>query len=210
MQPTPGDRLPEIVDYALRVCGSEAGVRTSQRELARHLLVAPGMVGRYASGQVSFDHLKASTVYLLAQAARLHVGTLFVWNREGQEAAMDYEHRLSNGTDSSAGLRPLELAELLVSKLRQQALLQEQAAATPQMDWAGLDALIAQQQQPSPELFERLVAALGAQDALDAVAQRQELSDQHWTLLRQLLAVEDTAFRQRFELQSSRIDQAAA
>lgn len=198
------------MDYALRVCGSEAGVRTSQRELSRRLLVAPGMIGRYLAGQASFDALRASTIYLLAQAARLHVGTLFVWNREGQEAAMDYEYRLSNGTDSSAGLRPLELAELLVSKLRQQALLQEQAAATPQMDWAGLDALIAQQQQPSPELFERLVAALGAQEALDAVAQRQELSDQHWTLLRQLLAVEDTAFRQRFELQGSTSDQAAA
>lgn len=193
---TSGDRLPEIVDYALRLCGSEAGVRTSQRELARRIGLSPGIVGRYAAGEVAFTGLKASTVQQLAEVMHLHVGTLYVWHRQGREAAMDYEHRLSSGS-SIAALRPLALAELLVDKLRQQAVLDEQPPE-PQVDWPALQATIDGQRQQSVALFERLVELLDAEPVLSRVAQRQPLGDEDWVLLRRLLDADATDFPERF------------
>ena len=190
-------RFAEIVGYAQVVLGGQASGRASQRELAEYLNVAPTMVTRYKAGNCDWLGLKASTLESLARAARLEVGTLFVWINEGREAAMAYEQRMSA---EPKAFRPVDLARELTAMLERQdrnAIKEEPAPSGP--DYEGITS---QLQQLAGPAFDRLVLLFDATNAVAAAIEQQPLSDDDWLKLARLVDDDPAAFRQRYATQS--------
>jgi transcriptional regulator with XRE-family HTH domain len=190
------NRFAEIVSYAQVVLGGQASGRASQRELAEALGVAPTMITRYKSKNCDWRGLKASTLEALAKAARLEVGTLFVWINEGQGAAMAYERRMSA---EPKAFRPVDLARELTAMLEsQEQAKQEPAPEGP--DYAGIQNQLQPLQGPA---FDRLVALFDATAAVAAAMEQQPLSDDDWLKLARLVDADPARFRQLHSGQSA-------
>lgn len=187
-------RFTEIISFAQTMCGAEAGERASLTELAAELRVSPSIVNRYRSGAVHFGNLKAETVRRLAEVCRVQPGTLYVWMRDGRAAAEVYERQVSTGMRTEEP-SALALAEMLVEQLRQQQPLHQ---AEPELRYDMLQAVIEEAAADGGSFWQRLVTLLKAEPVLERVQQHEELSDDDWTTLRQLLATDDPAFIQRF------------
>ncbi len=191
-------RFAEIVRYAQTVLGGNGSNRASQRALAEALPVAPTMVTRYLSSNCDWHGLRAATIEALAKAARLEVGTLFVWIAEGRDAAMVYERRMST---KPRAFHPVDLARELASMLEAwEADLEKQNPAPEGPDY---DAIQQQLQQLQGPAFDRLVQVFDAAGALDAVEQQLPLEDEHWLALARLLNADPAAFRQQFAARSA-------
>lgn len=193
-QETEGRRFVEILHYAQTMCGSAAGERASLRELAAALQVSDSIVNRYRQGSVHFGNLKAETVRRLAEVCRLQPGTLYVWIRQGRAAAETYERKVTSGM-AAPDPSPLELAERLLAHLR---TICAKDPGPPQLDYDALAAAIELAESSGGPYFHRLVAVLQVEPVLERVRQREPLSDDDWTALRQLLAADDPQFQQRF------------
>jgi transcriptional regulator with XRE-family HTH domain len=186
-------RFAEIVRYAQTVLGGQASGRASQRDLANALGIAPTMVTRYKSRNCDWRGLRASTIEALAKAARLEVGTVFVWLHEGREAAMAYERRMSA---EPRAFRPVDLARELTAMLEQQDDEAGPDVTEPAgLDYAAIAALLRPLQGPA---FERLVEVLEATTAVNAIAECMPLEDEDWLKLARLLSEDPAAFRQRY------------
>lgn len=196
------NRFAEIVSYAQVVLGGQASGRASQRELAEVLGVAATMVTRYKAGNCDWRGLKASTLEALAKAARLEVGTLFVWINEGRDAAMAYQRRMSA---EPRAFRPVDLARELTAMLEsQEQIKQEPAPEGP--DYAGIQNQLQPLQGPA---FDRLVALFDATAAVAAAMEQQPLSDDDWLKLARLVDADPARFRQLYQ-SASRTPQRAA
>ena len=189
-------RFAEIVRYAQTVLGGQASGRASQRELAEALGVAPTMVTRYVSSNCDWRGLKASTLEALAKAARLEVGTLFVWIHEGRDAAMAYERRMSA---EPKAFRPVDLARELTAMLESQERVKEE----PAPDGPDYEAILNQLQPLQGPAFDRLVELFDATAAVAAAQQQQPLSDDDWLKLARLIDADPVKFRQLCSTQSA-------
>ncbi len=191
-------RFAEIVRYAQTALGGKASNRASQRELAEALGIAPTMVTRYLSSNCDWRNLKATTIEALAKAARLEVGTLFVWIADGREAAMVYERRMSS---KPRAFQPVDLARELASMLEAWEVDPEKQDPAP--EGPDYDAIQQQLQQLQGPAFDRLVEVFDAAAAIGAVEQRLPLADEHWCVLSRLLNADPAAFRQQFAARSA-------
>jgi transcriptional regulator with XRE-family HTH domain len=190
-------RFAEIVRYAQTALGGNGSNRASQRELAEALGIAPTMVTRYLSSNCDWRNLKATTIEALAKAARLEVGTLFVWIADGRDAAMVYERRMSS---KPRAFHPVDLARELASMLEaSEADSEKQYPAPVGPDYEAIQQQLQQLQGPA---FDRLVEVFDAAAALQAVEQQLPLEDEHWLALARLLNADPAVFRQQFAARS--------
>jgi transcriptional regulator with XRE-family HTH domain len=184
-------RFGEIINFALRRLGHGEG-RASQRDLAAAIGVAPTMVGRYRAAAADFEALRAVTVERLAAACGLEVGALFAWIREGREAAMAYQQRISH---EPVAFEPIDLARQLVALLEQDEPL---TALERQPDYGALQRDLADARAIAPALFDRLVQMTAAAPSLEKVEAAAELDDQDWLKLQQLLDAEPAELQERY------------
>ncbi|MCE2838628.1 MAG: helix-turn-helix transcriptional regulator [Cyanobium sp. 49614_E6] len=188
-------RLAEIVRYAQRVLGG-SGAKASQRDLAAALGIAPTMVGRYLTN-TDFRNLRAVTIERLAAVTQLEPGALFVWIRDGREAAIAYQQLMQQ---EPVVFAPVDLARRLVS------LLEESDAESavhsvqrePEPDYRALQHDINDQRAVAPAMFDRLAAMLGAEQVLERIENAAPLEEGDWLKLQQLLDLPALQLQQRY------------
>jgi hypothetical protein len=189
-------RLAEIVRYAQTVMGGGRG-RASQRDLAAALEIAPTMTSRYLAGNADFHNLRAVTIERLAAAAQLEPGALFVWMREGRQAAMAYQQLMQQ---SPVAFEPIDLARQLVAMLEDdgRSAVDPQQLLEPAADYGALSRDIADQRAVAPALFDRLAQMLNAIPVIERVSAEAPLSDQDWLTLQELLDAPAAQLQQRY------------
>lgn len=187
-------RFREVVDYALSRLGGPAG-KASQRELAEQLELAPTMVTRYLTQRAAFDGLRAATIERLAVVCQLEPGAIYAWIRGGRAAAMAYQQRFSS---RPVAFSPLELAEQLVALLReQQGASSADQDRAPAPDYDGLLQALADARAVAPALFDRLAEITKAAPTLERVRAAEDLNQQDWLTLQQLLDEQPEILQQR-------------
>lgn len=174
-------RFAEVIRYAQRVSKSGTEVQATQKSLADKIEVAGTMITRYLSGKVQFGNIKSETARLIAEAAGLHVGSLYCWIIEGKEAAMQHEERLRG---EPVAFKPLDLAERLVDALRHE----ESAGPVERQDWRAEREYLARLEAESPLLFGRFVASMNAERVLAKLEFGEALEKGEKELLKQLIA----------------------
>lgn len=187
-------RFREVIDYALVQRGGPGG-RASQRDLAEQLGIAATMVTRYLTHRAAFDGLRATTVERLALACNLEVGAIYAWIRDGRAAAMAYQQRLQS---EPVAFSPLDLAERLAALLRQQAVDPADSPLPPTPDYDCLRLALDDARAVAPALFDRLVALTKAAQTLERVRAVEELDQQDWLRLQQLLDEQPLVLQQRY------------
>lgn len=189
-------RFREVIDYALTQLGGPSG-RASQKDLADQLQLAPTMVTRYLTQRAAFDGLRATTIERLASVCGLETGAIYTWVRDGRAAAMAYQQRFSA---KPVAFSPLELAEQLATLLQRQASSQEQAAAAAplQPDYDGLLQALEDARAVAPALFDRLLEITKAAPTRLRVEAAEELTQQDWLKLQQLLDEQPEVLQQRY------------
>lgn len=172
-------RFADLIRYAQKVLGRGSGEKASQRELADHIRVAGTMVTRYLSGSVDWYNCRTHTAALIAAAAELHVGTVYVWIEEGREMAFRHEALIRS---RPAAFRPLDLARELVVMLQQESTDDE-----PVLDYSVVKQKLAAVEAESPRLYGSFVHRIGAEGALAKIEFGQPLSDEEWQKINELL-----------------------
>lgn len=173
-------RFAEVIRYAQKVCGKGSGERASQRELADRIDVAGTMVTRYLSGSVDWSNCKTHTAALIAKAAELHVGSIYVWIDQGREAALQHEAQLRG---RPVAFQPLDLARELTAMLEAEPHEAGELGVSIQL----LKARLEDAERESPRLFGTLVAKLGAESAVAKVQFGEPLSSQELEIISVLL-----------------------
>jgi transcriptional regulator with XRE-family HTH domain len=186
-------RFAEIVRYAQRVLGG-SGTKASQRDLAAALGIAPTMTGRYLTGNVDFRNLRAITIEKLAAATQLEPGALFVWIRDGREAAMAYQQMMQQ---EPVAFEAVDLARKLVTLL-EDSDPPRPGQLVPEPDYRALQHDIQDQREVAPAMFDRLVAMVGAASVLEGVAVAAPLEEGDWLKLQQLLDLPAAQLQQRY------------
>lgn len=188
-------RFAEIVRYAQKVMGGGRG-RASQRDLAAALEIAPTMTSRYLAGNADFHNLRAVTIERLAAVAQLEPGALFVWMRQGRQAAMAYQQLMQQ---SPVAFEPVDLARQLV------AMLEEDVSAVvppqlvePTADYEGLARDIADLRAVAPALFDRLAQMLQGAPVLERIEAAEPLSEADWLTLQELMDAPAAELRLRY------------
>lgn len=195
----------QLLHYCRLVLGGHKRL-ASQRELADALCVAATMAGRYLSGDTDFYGMRAVTVELLAKAAQVDVGTVFLWVAEGREVALAHEERVRQEPVAFSALEHLRTAvRLLEDQEEEEGPLEQGAHHSPQPpkpDYRELLLLLEVRRgldgEPIASLFDTLVETLAAGSTLERVRQAEELEDGDWVKLQQLLGVPAEELRQRF------------
>jgi len=173
------DGLREVVEFAL---GASNGRKISQRELAEKLHLAPTMVTRYLTGNVEFNSLRAITIELLAKACGLTETSVFLWIREGREAAMLFEERCRQDVTP---LAPLDLARRLVMALEKGGALGQTEV---ELDREWVQSLLDEQRRAVGERgFAVLVEANRAESSLRRFEENEPLSGADVDILSELL-----------------------
>ena len=188
-------RFREVIDYALTQLSGPSG-KASQKDLADQLQLAPTMVTRYLTQRAAFDGLRATTVERLASVCGLETGAIYTWVRDGRAAAMAYQQRFSA---KPVAFSPLELAEQLVTLLQEQQGLPAAAEARVLApDHEGLLQALESARAVAPALFDRLVALTKAAQTLERVRAAEDLDQQDWFKLQQLLDEQPQVLQQRY------------
>jgi len=193
-------RFAELINYALSKLGAERGtVLGAQNELAKALGLSSTMLHRYKNSGADFDGLKARTVAQLAKAIQLDVSSVYLWVESGREAALAHQRQL---TGRPVAFSPVELARELVALLERygSGLDRPEPPAPLVLRSQPLLELIQAKREPSPELFDQLVAIL---DVLPLLAQLEagelsELSEEQWQTLAKLLGRSSEALQAEF------------
>lgn len=208
--PTPSLSSPEASEnflQLLRYCRQVLGGRSriaSKRELSEALNVAPGMAGRYVSGETDFYNLRAVTVELLARACELDVGTAFTWVGQGREAAMAHEERLRREPVTFTALDHVRIAWRLLDQQERDGQAEDGAGSEELLptDFEGLRQALAARRGPDGEalagIFDTLVRTIEAAPCLERIGDRLELQEEDWLKLQLLLGLEAAELRARF------------
>lgn len=175
-------RFAEVIRYAQRVGKSGTEIRSSQKNLADKIEVAGTMITRYLSGKVQFGNIKSETARLIAEAAGLHVGSLYAWIVDGKDAAMVLEEKLRG---EPVAFKPLEMAEKLVVALRKE---EGQEAPASQERYKQEREYLAKMEVESPLLFGRFIASMNAEKVLAKLEFGEELEKEDRELLMKLIA----------------------
>lgn len=188
-------RFREVIDYALTQLSGPSG-KASQKDLADKLQLAPTMVTRYLTQRAAFDGLRATTIERLASVCGLETGAIYTWVRDGRAAAMAYQQRFSA---KPVAFSPLELAEQLVTLLQeQQGVVSMDGTPSPPPDYDGLLQALADARAVAPALFDRLAEITKAAPTLERVRAAEDLNQQDWLTLQQLLDEQPEALQQRY------------
>ena len=187
-----GENFLELLQHCRRVLGGHTKL-ASKRELSDALNVAPGMAGRYIAGETDFYNLRAVTVELLARACGLDVGTVFRWVGQGRQDALAHEALLRREPVAFSALDHVRAAATLLEQ-QEEAIVQDAREDTPlPTDFDGLTMALAgrrgQDGAAVASLFDTLVHSIGAESCLQRVRAHQELEEDDWFKLQQLLGV---------------------
>jgi transcriptional regulator with XRE-family HTH domain len=175
-------RFADLIRYAQRVCGRGDSSKASQRELAERIEVAGTMITRYLSGTVDWSNIKTQTARLIADAAEMDVGSIYVWIENGREAAFRHEAQIRSRPVSFG---PLELARELTAMLEQQG---GERSAGP--DYRLVREKLVAVEGESPRLFSSLVGRIGAEGALAKLEFGHPLTEEEWQQINTLLGEE--------------------
>ena len=186
-----GDNFLELLQHCRRVLGGHARL-ASKRELSDALNVAPGMAGRYIAGETDFYNLRAITVELLARACGLDVGTVFRWVGQGRQEALAHEALLRREPVAFSALDHVRAAATLLEQQEEAVALSGEEPPLP-TDFDGLAMALAgrrgQDGAAVASLFDTLVRSIGAEPCLERIRASQDLEDDDWFKLQQLLGV---------------------
>jgi hypothetical protein len=116
---------------------------------------------------------------LIAQAAELHVGSVYVWMEEGREAAFAHEARIRS---RPVAFQPLDLARELTAMLEA-----EPHDAVSAIDYAVIKQKLKAIEAESPRLYASFVARIKAEDALAKIEFNQHLNPEEWEKINELL-----------------------
>lgn len=182
----------ELLQHCRRVLGGHTRL-ASKRELSDALNVAPGMAGRYISGETDFYNLRAVTVELLARACGLDVGTVFRWVGQGRQEALAHEALVRREPVAFSALDHVRAAATLLER-QEEAVLQGGDDPLPlPTDFDGLAMALAgrrgQDGAAVASLFDTLVQSIGAEACLERIRSNRDLEEGDWFKLQQLLGV---------------------
>lgn len=191
----------DLLHHCRRVLGDHRRL-ASKRELSDALNVAPGMAGRYVSGETDFYGLRAVTVEQLAKACGLDVGTVFRWVREGRQAAMAHEALLRQEPVAFTALDHVRAAAALLQRQDSAVDADEEGEQPLGTDFQGLTLALAgrrgQEGAAMASLFDTLVQTIQAVPCLERIQAAQELEEADWFTLQQLLGVPESELRALF------------